>query len=281
MHTPVLIIGSGIAGMMLALYLAEKKIHSTLVCKSNKPSGASFWAQGGISAATGDQDIQQHVADTLRAGAGLTNLTIAKEIATSARDFIADLEKYGVEFTRTKDGNYHLNQEGGHTSRRIFHVKDATGLHVSQILREQLQQNPYVTMLSNHMCIDAITTHNKCVGAYLLDIKANQVKTISCNNLVLATGGASKVYLYTTSPDTASGDGIAIAARAGAATSNLEFNQFHPTALYHSHAKCVLISEAVRGEGGILKTIGGKEFMHKYDSRAELASRDIVAMSHR
>jgi L-aspartate oxidase len=285
LETPVLIVGSGVAGMMLALNLARHKIYSTLVCKATKPSGASYYAQGGISAvintpATGNitaDNITAHVADTVNAGAGLTNSEVSRQCAQESAKFIAQLEQYGVQFTRDMRQRYHLNQEGGHTQRRIVHVQDQTGKQVSQLLLDNVIASKYIRLLSAHLAIDIIKSQDQCVGAYLLDINNNQVITVSCKNLVLATGGASKAYLYSTNPDTASGDGIAIGWRAGARIANLEFNQFHPTALYHPSGSCALISEAVRGEGGKLLLASGSEFMHKFDDRAELAPRDIVA----
>lgn len=284
-----LIIGSGLAGFTLALHLAQyKKV--CIVTKQTVNSGASSWAQGGIAAALSSDDSPlKHVQDTLIAGAGLCDEEITQYIAENAPQAIHWLIDQGVIFT-SDQGNetgYHLAQEGGHSVRRIIHSGDATGKAVQQALIEKIRTHHNIYILEHHIAIDLITSdklsgymdsqHKRCFGAYVLDKKHDKVHTFTAQNTVLATGGASKVYLYTTNPDTATGDGIAMGWRAGCRIANMEFIQFHPTCLYHPHAKSFLISEAVRGEGGLLKLPNGDRFMPWHDQRAELAPRDIVA----
>lgn len=284
-----LIIGSGLAGFTLALHLAQyKKV--CIVTKQTVNSGASSWAQGGIAAALSSDDSPlKHVQDTLIAGAGLCDEEITQYIAENASRAIHWLIDQGVIFT-SDQGNetgYHLTQEGGHSVRRIIHSGDATGKAVQQALIEKIRTHQNICILEHHIAIDLITSdklsgymdsqHKRCFGAYVLDKKHDKVHTFTAQNTVLATGGASKVYLYTTNPDTATGDGIAMGWRAGCRIANMEFIQFHPTCLYHPHAKSFLISEAVRGEGGLLKLPNGDRFMPWHDQRAELAPRDIVA----
>ncbi|MCH9639248.1 MAG: L-aspartate oxidase [Betaproteobacteria bacterium] len=284
-----LIIGSGLAGFTLALNLANEK-QVCIVTKLSINAGASGWAQGGIAAALSKHDSpEKHVQDTLVAGAGLCNFEITNDIVKNGPQAIQWLIDQGVEFTRApgSDTGYHLTNEGGHSMRRIFHSGDATGKAIQQILIDKVRQHPNIHVFEHHLAIDLITTDKVsdhpstqkkcCFGAYVLDKKNDKVHTFAAKNTVLATGGASKVYLYTTNPDTATGDGIAMGWRAGCCVANMEFIQFHPTCLYHPYAKTFLISEAVRGEGGILKLPNNEQFMSKYDSRAELAPRDIVA----
>ena len=284
-----LIIGSGLAGFTLALHLAQhKKIG--IITKQTADSGASSWAQGGIAAALSNDDSpSKHVQDTLIAGAGLCDEEITRYVAENAANAIHWLIEQGVIFTsdQKNETGYHLTKEGGHSMRRIIHSGDATGKAVQQALIQKIRTHPNISVLENHIAIDLITSdklpdyadtqHKRCFGAYVLDKKKDQVLTFTAQNTVLATGGASKVYLYTTNPDTATGDGIAMGWRAGCRIANMEFIQFHPTCLYHPHAKSFLISEAVRGEGGLLKLPNGDRFMPWHDQRAELAPRDIVA----
>ena len=284
-----LIIGSGLAGFTLALHLAQhKKIG--IITKQTADSGASSWAQGGIAAALSNDDSpSKHVQDTLIAGAGLCDEEITRYVAENAANAIHWLIDQGVIFTsdQKNETGYHLTKEGGHSMRRIIHSGDATGKAVQQALIQKIRTHPNIFVLENHIAIDLITSdklpdyadtqHKRCFGAYVLDKKKDQVLTFTAQNTVLATGGASKVYLYTTNPDTATGDGIAMGWRAGCRIANMEFIQFHPTCLYHPHAKSFLISEAVRGEGGLLKLPNGDRFMPWHDQRAELAPRDIVA----
>ncbi len=284
-----LIIGSGLAGYTLALNLAqEKKV--CIVTKLSTSDGASGWAQGGIAAALSNLDSpEKHAQDTLQAGAGLCNEEITYDITKKGPQAIQWLIDQGVEFTREQDSEtgYHLTNEGGHSMRRIIHSGDATGKAIQQTLIEKIKQHPNIHISEHHIAIDLITSdklrdypdeyNKRCFGAYILDKRNDKVRTFIAQNTVLATGGASKVYLYTTNPDTATGDGIAMGWRAGCRIANMEFIQFHPTCLYHPYAKTFLISEAVRGEGGLLKLPDGTQFMSKHDPRAELAPRDIVA----
>jgi len=284
-----LIIGSGLAGFTLALHLAQyKKV--CIVTKQTADSGASSWAQGGIAAALSTDDSpSKHVDDTLVARAGLCDEEVTRYVAENAANAIQWLISQGVIFTsdRTSETGYHLTKEGGHSIRRIIHSGDATGKAVQQALIQKIRNHPNISVLEHHIAIDLITSdklpgytnlkQKRCFGAYILNKKKDKVLTFTAQNTVLATGGASKVYLYTTNPDTATGDGIAMGWRAGCQIANMEFIQFHPTCLYHPHAKSFLISEAVRGEGGLLKLPNGERFMLHHDPRAELAPRDIVA----
>jgi L-aspartate oxidase len=287
-----LIIGSGLAGLTLALNLAQNR-KVGLITKRALLDGASGWAQGGIAATLSEEDSPEaHIHDTLVAGAGLCNEEVTRYVVENGPQAIQWLIDQGVPFTRD-GGNgtgYHLTREGGHSVRRVIHAADATGKAVQLTLIERAHAHPNITVLEYHVAIDLITSAklagriegpyrngNRCLGAYVLDSREGRVRTIAANNTVLATGGAGKVYLYTTNPDTATGDGIAMGWRAGCRIANMEFIQFHPTCLYHPHAKSFLISEAVRGEGGLLKLPDGTRFMPAHDERAELAPRDIVA----
>ncbi|MGA9666711.1 MAG: L-aspartate oxidase [Gallionella sp.] len=280
-----LIIGSGLAGLTLALKLAEcKKVG--LITKKSLLDGASGWAQGGIAAVLSEEDsVDAHIQDTLTAGAGLCDETTTRYVVEHGKSSVEWLIGQGVHFTRdeTSDMGYHLTREGGHSRRRIIHAADATGHVVQETLAARVLKHPNITVLENHMSVDLITGKklgrgdNRCYGVYALDCVNDEVITIAAQSTILATGGSGKVYLYTTNPDTATGDGIAMAWRAGCRVANMEFIQFHPTCLYHPHAKSFLISEAVRGEGGILKLPDGTRFMPWHDERAELAPRDIVA----
>jgi L-aspartate oxidase len=286
----VLIIGNGLAGLSLALRTAEhKKI--CLVSKRTINDSASNWAQGGIAAVLNDEDsIEAHIQDTLIAGAGLCDAAVTRKVVEHGKETVEWLIEQGVNFTREQDDSgYHLTREGGHSHRRVIHAADATGHAVQTTLAQKVRQHPNITLLENHIAVDLITTHkvkvidpelsnsNACLGAYVLDNTTGKVITIGAQNTILATGGAGKVYLYTTNPDVSTGDGMAMAWRAGCRVANMEFIQFHPTCLFHPHAKSFLISEVVRGEGGILKLPDGTRFMPEYDPRAELAPRDIVA----
>lgn len=278
----VLIIGSGLAGESAALRLADH-CRVALVAKTSLEESASSRAQGGIAAVIDLQDsTEAHINDTLIAGAYLNNLKATRHVVEHSRRAIEWLIERGVPFTRD-DSGYHLTREGGHSARRVIHVADATGLAVQEILTRQVRAHPNITVFEHHVAIDLITgrklglADNRCYGAYFLDDTKHRVLTIGAANTLIATGGAGKVYLYTTNPDTATGDGIAMAWRAGCRIANMEFIQFHPTCLYHPQAKNFLISEAVRGEGGVLLLPDGSRFMPKHDRRAELAPRDIVA----
>ncbi len=278
----VLVIGSGLAGATAALRLAEQR-RVAVITKRSLEDGASVWAQGGIAAVLGEQDsFQSHVEDTLTAGAGLCDPDATRFIVEHAPRAIAWLSEQGVPFT-LEDGQLHLTREGGHSHRRIVHAADATGAAVQHQLYPRMKSHPNITLLDHHMLVDLITSQKlqlsgqRCLGVYVLNELTDEIETIAATHTVLATGGAGKVYLYTTNPDTATGDGIAAAWRAGCRIANMEFIQFHPTCLYHPHAKSFLISEAVRGEGGILRLASGERFMPDHDPRAELAPRDIVA----
>ncbi|MBK9520565.1 MAG: L-aspartate oxidase [Rhodocyclaceae bacterium] len=283
-HVDVLILGSGLAGQSLALRLADSK-KVALVTKKSLQDSASSWAQGGIAAVLDPADsTKAHFDDTLNAGAGLCNPDATRYVVESGRESIDWLIRRGVAFTRDESAlGYHLTREGGHGQRRVIHAADATGAAVQRTLTAQVMKHPNIQVLEHHIAVDLINATKlgqsaaRCLGAYVLDTAAGRVKTIGASSTVLATGGAGKVYLYTTNPDTATGDGIAMAWRTGCRVANMEFVQFHPTCLYHPHAKSFLISEALRGEGGLLRLPDGTRFMPQHDARAELAPRDIVA----
>lgn len=287
----VIIIGSGLAGLTMALQVADAK-RVCLISKREVSDSASSWAQGGIAAVLNSEDsIEEHIQDTLIAGAGLCDVEVTRLVATKARESIEWLINQGVEFTREADNSgLHLTREGGHSQRRIVHVADATGSAVQKTLAQKVREHKNITILENHIVVDLLTSEklasrkinknvaeNHCLGAYVLGNHTGKVITIAAQQTVLATGGAGKVYLYTTNPDVSTGDGIAMAWRAGCRVANMEFIQFHPTCLFHPHAKSFLISEAVRGEGGLLKLPDGTRFMPEHDSREELAPRDVVA----
>ncbi|MEI7613049.1 MAG: L-aspartate oxidase [Betaproteobacteria bacterium] len=278
----ILVIGSGLAGQSAALRLAET--HKVgLISKRALEDSASSWAQGGIAAVLDSQDsVEAHIQDTITAGAFLNDPKATRFVVENGRHSIDWLIEQGVPFTRDEAG-FHLTREGGHSARRVIHVADATGLAVQDTLTHKVRQHPNITILEQHIAIDLITgsklglADNRCYGAYVLDNDSGEVVTIGAAHTLIATGGAGKVYLYTTNPDTSTGDGIAMAWRAGCRVANMEFIQFHPTCLYHPQAKSFLISEAVRGEGGILLLPDGTRFMPEHDPRAELAPRDVVA----
>lgn len=278
----VLIIGSGLAGQSAALRLPSH-LRVALISKRTLEDSASGWAQGGIAAVLDSQDsIEAHIRDTQIAGAWLNDEAATRFVVENGRRAIEWLIEQGVPFTKDESG-YHLTREGGHSARRVIHVADATGAAVQETLTQKVRKATNVTVLEHHIAIDLITgsklglAENRCLGAYVLDTRNGEVTTIGAGHTLLATGGAGKVYLYTTNPDTSTGDGIAMAYRAGCRVANMEFIQFHPTCLYHPQAKSFLISEAVRGEGGLLKLPDGTRFMPEHDERAELAPRDIVA----
>lgn len=282
----VLVIGSGAAGLTAALALANT-CNVTVISKGKLSNGSTRWAQGGIAAVLEAEDsIESHIDDTLIAGAGLCDEEAVRFIVSQGEASIDQLIKAGVAFSKDEaheDGyGYHLTREGGHSHRRIIHVDDATGAAVQETLESQAQSNPNITLCDHHVCVDLITERHvggdkRVHGAYVLDRKTRKVGVYEAKAVVLATGGASKVYLYTSNPDGSTGDGIAIAYRAGCRVANMEFNQFHPTCLYHPKAKSFLITEAMRGEGAYLRLPSGERFMPNFDDRAELAPRDIVA----
>ncbi|MFT3736184.1 MAG: L-aspartate oxidase [Rhodocyclaceae bacterium] len=281
----VLILGTGLAGQSLALRLADT-LRVALVTKGELSAGASAWAQGGIAAVVDPSDsIDAHYQDTLVAGAHLNDPDATRFVVENGRSAIEWLRRQGVPFTPDEETTWgmHLTREGGHSHRRIVHVADATGAAVQETLIDRVKRHPNIHILEHTIAVDLIVGHKigkataGCLGAYLMDIRSGHIEPCAARYTVLATGGAGKVYLYTTNPDTATGDGIAMAWRAGCRVANMEFIQFHPTCLYHPQAKSFLISEAVRGEGGLLKLPDGKRFMPAHDQRAELAPRDIVA----
>jgi L-aspartate oxidase len=280
----VLVIGSGAAGLTLALSLAQQA-RVAVLSKNEINQGSTWFAQGGIAAVLDDQDsIDAHVADTLIAGAGLCHEDAVRFTVERSKDAIQWLIAQGVNFTKeNSNGDYHLTKEGGHSHRRIIHSADATGQAVHSTLIEQVQQQTNIDIFEHHVAVNLISQADadsrklRCTGAYVLDSKHDAVHVFQAKVVVLATGGASKVYLYSSNPDSASGDGIAMAWRAGCRVANMEFNQFHPTCLYHPRAKNFLITEALRGEGAYLRLPSGERFMPRFDEREELAPRDIVA----
>ena len=284
----ILIIGSGAAGLSLALKLADQS-SVAILSKNALIEGATLYAQGGVSAALDKHDsIESHVQDTLTTGVGLCNPEIVRFVVERAQESIDWLVNMGVDFTRSNESAkttspFHLHKEGGHSHRRVIHAADATGKAIETTLESRVRKHKNIELFEHHVAVDLITTHKlsknrqRCIGAYVLDSQEKKVKVFRARNVVLATGGAGKVYLYTSNPDSCTGDGIAMASRIGCRIANMEFIQFHPTCLYHPMAKSFLISEALRGEGAKLLLKNGNEFMHRYDKRQELAPRDIVA----
>jgi L-aspartate oxidase len=284
------VLGSGIAGLSFALKMAAHG-RVAIVTKKDRAESNTNYAQGGIAAVTSKEDsFELHVRDTLEAGAGLCKESVVRTIIEEGPSRIAELIELGMQFSErdipSSNGarELDLGKEGGHSKRRILHAKDVTGREIERALLAAIATKPHVEILENHFAIDLITTEklgdaakNRCVGVYVLDKSTGQVETFAARATLLATGGCGKVYLYTTNPDIATGDGVAMAYRAGAAVANMEFIQFHPTCLYHPKAKSFLISEAVRGEGGVLKTVNGIPFMDNYHPLKSLAPRDIVA----
>lgn len=283
----VLIVGSGASGLSLALQLAN---HARVAVLSKGPlsEGATFYAQGGVSAVLDIQDsIESHVTDTLRAGAGLCHEDVVRFVVEQGPESIHWLIDMGVDFTKVKSASgqmdYHLNQEGGHSHRRIIHAADSTGKAIETTLESRVRAHANIELFEHHTAVDLITaaklkrSPQRCLGAYVYNRNTGRVDVFSARCVVLATGGAGKVYLYTSNPDIITGDGIAMAWRAGCRIANMEFVQFHPTCLYHPRAKSYLITEALRGEGAILRLPDGEAFMKRFDERGELAPRDIVA----
>ncbi len=280
--TDILVIGGGAAGLSTALQLADYA-RVTVLCKGDITSASSHWAQGGIAAVTDPSDsFTDHVSDTLDAGAGLCDEAIVNMVVESAPKVINQLSRWGVDFDQ-EDNAFHLTREGGHSQRRVLHVADATGKAITETLTARVLDHPNIELINDRLAIDIVNLSrlgrypSRCAGAYVLNRTTGNVEVFQAPFVVLATGGASKVYLYTSNPDSSTGDGIAMAWRAGCRVGNMEFNQFHPTCLYHPHAGSFLISEAVRGEGGILRLPDGNRFMDSFDKRGELAPRDIVA----
>ena len=289
-HFDFLVLGSGIAGLSFALKVAPRG-RVAIITKKNRAESNTNYAQGGIAAVTSKEDsFEMHMRDTLEAGAGLCKENVVRTIVEEGPARIAELIELGMKFSERdgpgEDGGRQLDlgKEGGHSKRRILHAKDVTGREIERALLAAVASQPNIEIFEDHLAIDLITTRklgqegaNRCLGVYVLDKRGGQVETFAAPVTLLATGGCGKVYLYTTNPDIATGDGVAMAYRAGAAVANMEFVQFHPTCLYHPKAKSFLITEAVRGEGGVLKTVEGAEFMDAHHPLKSLAPRDIVA----
>ncbi|MBN8249223.1 MAG: L-aspartate oxidase [Verrucomicrobia bacterium] len=285
-----LVLGSGIAGLNFAIRAAQHG-RVAIVTKKNRADSNTNWAQGGIASVTSREDsFDLHVRDTVDAGAGLCREAVVRTIVEEGPERIRELMALGARFTERavpeEPGRRELDltREGGHSKRRVLHARDATGAEIERTFLRAVASEPHITVLENHLAIDLITSRrlgrpggDRVLGAYVLDRIGGRVLTVAAPVVVLATGGSGKVYLYTTNPDIATGDGLAMAYRAGLPVANLEFVQFHPTCLFHPQAKNFLISEAVRGEGGVLRGRDGERFMPRYDPRADLAPRDIVA----
>ena len=280
----VLVIGSGVAGLACALKL-DKNLSVALISKGSLVDGSSWLAQGGIAAVLDEEDsIEAHLDDTLIAGDGLCHKDTVKFVVENGQKTIRWLVDQGVLFTKDKSNkNFHLGQEGGHSFRRILHSADATGKAITRALIKKVKEASNIQIFEEHCAVDLITQEDsttnrmKCVGSYLLNLKSSEIGLFQAKTVVLASGGASKAYLYTSNPDGASGDGIAMAWRKGCRVANMEFNQFHPTCLFNADAKSSLITEAIRGEGGILLLPNGERFMNKFHKDGELAPRDVVA----
>ncbi|QQR80124.1 MAG: L-aspartate oxidase [Deltaproteobacteria bacterium] len=286
--TDYLVIGSGIAGLTFALQAAQKG-SVTIVTKKSKAESNTNYAQGGIAAVMSSvnskDSVDSHIQDTLSAGYGLCHEDVVKLVVNEGPQAIQSLIQWGVEFSKNQTNTFDLTREGGHSESRVLHSRDTTGAEIERALLEAIRRSSNIQMLEHHFVIDLITTkkldknsaNNRCLGAYVLDEKQGAIKTLHSKITFLATGGAGKVYLYTSNPDIATGDGMAMAFRAGATMANLEFVQFHPTCLYHPQAKSFLITEAMRGEGGILRLQTGEAFMESYHPMRDLAPRDVVA----
>src|ERR1035437_398870 len=285
-----LVLGSGIAGLSFALKVASRG-RVAVITKKNSAESNTNYAQGGIAAVTSKEDsFELHVRDTLEAGAGLCKEDVVRTIVSEGPARIQELIELGMKFSEREDPRNHgkheldLGREGGHSKRRILHAKDVTGREIESALLHAISRQPSIKVFENHFAIDLITSQklgyvgdNRCLGVYALDKKTGRVDTFAAPVTLLGTGGCGKVYLYTTNPDIATGDGVAMAFRAGTSIANMEFVQFHPTCLYHPKAKSFLISEAVRGEGGVLKSLDSREFMDGCHPMKSLAPRDIVA----
>ena len=290
----VLVIGSGIAGLSFALKVARQGRSVAILTKKNKADSNTNWAQGGIAVVTAQtDDFAKHVTDTLVAGDGLCDRKVVKQIITDGPERVRELIDLGLKFSRDGDGGYDLGREGGHSERRILHVKDMTGKAIENALTRSIAREPRIALFEHFFAIDVVTTGkiakrrgkksaaldgpDRVAGVYALDVRDGRVVEFHAPVVMLSTGGAGQVYLYTTNPDIATGDGIAMAYRAGVEVRNMEFIQFHPTALYSPSGKRFLVSEAVRGEGAILRNADGEAFMARYHKLADLAPRDIVA----
>ncbi len=286
MKFDLLVVGSGVAGLSFALKAAEKGFRVGIITKKARADSNTNHAQGGIACVTDkDDDFESHIHDTLVAGDGLCDLTAVREIVSEGPQRIRELFDMGVAFSQQQDGSISLGREGGHSRRRILHVKDMTGKAIEEALLHAISQHGNITLLEYHFAVDLITTQksgilekqNRIIGLYVFNRKTRKVETFAANAVLLATGGVGQVYQFTTNPDIANGDGIAMAYRAGATIANMEFIQFHPTSLYSLKDERFLISEAVRGEGAVLRNTDKIAFMKSYDERGDLAPRDIVA----
>ncbi|WP_353381818.1 L-aspartate oxidase [Acinetobacter schindleri] len=283
-HFDVIIVGSGGAGLSLALSLPEH-FNIAVLAKSTLTDASTFYAQGGVAAVLDEMDsLEQHIDDTMIAGAQLCEMDAVKQTVEGGKPSVDFLLKHGVQFTLDEQEQLHLTREGGHSQRRIIHAADATGRAISTTLVQRAQEKQNIHIFENYIAIDLICSkklghagENRAIGLYALDENTEQVHTFLAPFTALACGGAMKAYLYTSNPDIATGDGIAMAYRAGCRVANMEFNQFHPTCLYHPQARSFLITEAMRGEGAYLRLPDGERFMLRFDERAELAPRDIVA----
>ncbi|APX63297.1 L-aspartate oxidase [Acinetobacter schindleri] len=283
-HFDVIIVGSGGAGLSLALSLPEH-FNIAVLAKSTLTDASTFYAQGGVAAVLDEMDsLEQHIDDTMIAGAQLCEMDAVKQTVEGGKPSVDFLLKHGVQFTLDEQEQLHLTREGGHSQRRIIHAADATGRAISTTLVQRAQEKQNIHIFENYIAIDLICSkklghagENRALGLYALDEHTEQVHTFLAPFTALACGGAMKAYLYTSNPDIATGDGIAMAYRAGCRVANMEFNQFHPTCLYHPQARSFLITEAMRGEGAYLRLPDGERFMLRFDERAELAPRDIVA----
>ncbi|NHB64979.1 MULTISPECIES: L-aspartate oxidase [Acinetobacter] len=283
-HFDVIIVGSGGAGLSLALSLPEH-FNIAVLAKSTLTDASTYYAQGGVAAVLDETDsIEQHIDDTMIAGVHLCEMDAVKQTVEGGKPSVDFLLKHGVQFTLDEQEQLHLTREGGHSQRRIIHAADATGRAISTTLVQRAQEKENITIFENYIAIDLICSQklgldgkNRALGLYALNEESAQVHTFLAPFTALACGGAMKAYLYTSNPDIATGDGIAMAYRAGCRVANMEFNQFHPTCLYHPQARSFLITEAMRGEGAYLRLPDGERFMLRFDERAELAPRDIVA----
>lgn len=286
-QSDILVIGTGGAGLSFALRVASD-FAVTMLSKGPLVEGSTLYAQGGVSVVLDKHDsIDSHIEDTLNVGGGLCDSNIVRFVAEQGAACVQTLIELGVDFTRTEDQNssagYHLTREGGHSHRRVIHAADATGLAIENTLEGQVREHPNIEVFESHLALDLIPSSRvgspdkRCMGAYVFDREACEVKVFRARVIVLATGGAGKVYLYTSNPDVSTGDGFAMAWRSGCRIANMEFVQFHPTCLYHPEAKSFLITEALRGEGARLLLPDGSRFMDRFDPRQELAPRDIVA----
>ncbi len=281
-QTDYLVIGSGIAGLYFALEASEHGT-VTIVTKKKSDDTNTNLAQGGIAAVMGDDDsLEEHVADTLKVGEGLCKRDVVEGVVEEGPAHVRKLAQLGVDFARNASGDFDLGREGGHNKRRVAHYQDATGHAIQMALLDAVAKNDKITLLENHIAVDLLSMEKyggepACFGAYVLNNDTSEIFSIIARATVLASGGAGKVYIYTSNPDVATGDGMAMAYRIGAQVSNMEFVQFHPTVLYHPHAKSFLISETLRGEGGILRLGDGAKFMDEYHELSSLGPRDVVA----